>query len=182
MPHCYYNQCFLDKMKAEAEKAENARMECRRLASILQNTRDVSILRKLMAAANTATTAAVNAVCIARLYETDVIDTTERVHAGVCALRSAAHSVGISTTKYDCGAIDIAASKAAVGTCVSSALAAAKKAEAITLECIKNAGAPVKCDSVWLETTSRPLQPLPTFAICLIAFCSMLSFAVCGGF
>ena len=176
MPHCYYNQCFLDKMKAEAEKAENARMECRRLATILQNTRDVSILRKLMAAANTATAAAVNAVCIARLYETDVIDTTERVHAGVCALRSAAHSVGISTTKYDCGAIDIAASKAAVGARVSSALAAAKKAEAITLECTEDVG--VKCDAVWLETSPPP----PTFAICLIAFCSMLSFAVCGGF
>ena len=160
MPHYYYNQCFLDKMKAEAENAEKASVECGRLAAILQNGHSV---RKMLAAANTATAAAVNVVCIARLYETD---TAKRVNA--------AQSVGSED------AIDFAASKAMV----KSALAAAKKAEAIALECIKNTGAPVKCDAVWLET-SPPLPPLPTFAICLIAFCTLMSlqwqlFAVCA--
>ena len=153
MPHYYYNQCFLDKMKAEAENAEKASVECGRLAAILQNGHSV---RKMLAAANTATAAAVNVVCIARLYETD---TAKRVNA---------QSVGSEDSK----------------AMVKSALAAAKKAEAIALECIKNTGAPVKCDAVWLET-SPPLPPLPTFAICLIAFCTLLSlqwqlFAVCG--
>ena len=148
MPHYYY---ILDKMKAEAENAEKASVECGRLAAILQNGHSV---RKMLAAANTATAAAVNVVCIARLYETD---TAKRVNA---------QSVGSSKAM------------------VKSALAAAKKAEAIALECIKNTGAPVKCDAVWLET-SPPLPPLPTFAICLIAFCTLLSlqwqlFAVCG--
>jgi hypothetical protein len=167
MPHCYYNQCFLDKMKAEAENAEKASVECERLAAILQNYEEISIhgadnVRKMMAAANTATAAAVNVVCIARLYDMDVIGNAELVKRAVCALSQTA---GIAQS---------------VKATAASALAAAKKAEAITFQCIKNTGAPVKCDAVWLET-SPPLPQLPTFAICLIAFCTMLSlqFAVC---
>ena len=173
MPHCYYNQCFLDKMKAEAEKAENAATECERLAAIRSS--DAHAVRQLTAAANTATAAAVNTVCISKVYETDVLDAVGRIQRDVCALRATAQSAGINTTKYDYVAFDLEASKEAAIACVNSAIASAKKAEAVTLECIRDSGmqSKVKCDTVLVEPMHQNVEThwkwLASFAICGVA-------------
>ena len=129
----------LDPMRVECEKAENACVECGRLAATAHNSSGG--MRKMMAAANTATAAAVNAVCIARLHD-------------VCIERHF----------------------------LARTIAAAKKAEAMTLECIEKARTPVKCDVVWLEMP-------PVAAVCSMrqlfasAVCSMrqlFASAVCS--
>ena len=122
----------LDQMRVECEKAENACVECGRLAATAHNSSGG--MRKMMAAANTATAAAVNAVCIARLHA---------VCIDVCIERHF----------------------------LARTIAAAKKAEAMTLECIEKARTPVKCDVVWLEMP-------PVAAVCSMR--QLFASAVCS--
>jgi hypothetical protein len=175
-PHCYYNQCFLDKIKAEAEKAEDASVECGRLAFALQQAEDVGSMHKIRAmsaAANTATAAAVNTVCISTLYQTDVLDVAERMQRDGNTMRSLAQSVGINTKKYDYGGVDFEDSKKTAVACVNSAIAAAKKAEAVTLKCIQTAGMQhkVKCNGVALliDPSKQTRNWASTFAMSLVS-------------
>jgi hypothetical protein len=74
---------------------------------------------------------------------------------------------------------------AAAIACVNSAIASAKKAEAVTLECIRDSGmqSKVKCDTVLVEPMHQNVEPhwkwLASFAICGVAILMQQLFIVC---
>ena len=159
MPH--YTRCFLDKLNEEAEKASNA---CDSLLN--EHT-----LQSMIMATNAAAAAAVNAVCISKMFETEVLDAAGRIQREVCAISALAKSVGINTVKDDYSVED---SKAAAAASVNKAIAAAKKAEAITLDYIQKEGMRyrVKRATIVVDVstaTGLKWRTSAAYAICILA-------------